>query len=186
MARGREGQAWGWVALSALAVHGVNRALAGDGWSLMWACHVAALLVGVGLVSGRRVVAQVGVLWLCLGNLMWWTDLLTGGELKLTSALTHLGGIACGLWGLKQMGGWQPVRLLWLRALISGQALVLISRAVTPPAENVNLAFYVHEASTTWFNSFEVYHVVLGCFGGVTFWVGDQVLRRQLGVASGG
>jgi hypothetical protein len=126
--------------------------------NLLWACHLGCLLVGIAVLADLPLLSSVGVHWLALGNIMWTLYLAGGGEFILTSQLTHLGGLLIGLWYVRRAGF---PRGSWLAALAGIAALHVFSGFVTPPAENINLAFRVHEGWEKIFPNFQVYRLFL-------------------------
>jgi hypothetical protein len=137
------------VALSAYAAH-VTRQLINDRpGNLLWACHVAVALVGVGALLRLRGAVAVGTLVLAVGLPLWAIDVAVGGEFFWTSVLTHFGGLGAGLIALRRLGGLP--RLAWRHAMLAVALLIAISRLATAPAENVNLAFRAWGPFTAWF-----------------------------------
>jgi len=143
--------------------------------NLLWACHLGTLLVGGGLLFSSAATNAVGVLWLCLGIPLWILDLRAGGELVPTSILTHLGGLAIGAWGVRRLGFPAYAALPAVAGLL---ALNLVSRQVTPPAENVNLAFAVWHGWEGYFPSHPLYIATLLAGSAVAFALLTPVLRR--------
>ncbi len=143
--------------------------------NLLWGCHFAALLVGFGWLARAPRLNAVGTLWLSYGFPMWIIGLASGVELVPTSPITHVGGLLMGLWGLKQM------RLpagSWWKASLATAGLMLLTRAVAPPEDNVNLAFGVQAGWEDTFTSYPVYVVVILGGGAALFLVVELVLRR--------
>ena len=96
-------------ALAALAivfyiVHGVVHLHRGEPYDLLWGCHLAALLVAAGLLLRNATLNAIGLLWACFGLPLWILDALTGGELMPTAALTHLGALLIGIYGVRLLG----------------------------------------------------------------------------------
>ena len=143
--------------------------------SLLWACHLGCLLVGIAVLANLPLLSAVGVHWLALGNIMWLFYLAGGGEFIMTSQLTHLGGLLVGLWFARQAGF---PRGSWLAALAGIAALHLLSGYVTPPAENINLAFRVHDGWERIFPDFRVYRIFLVAASAALFFTVEIALRR--------
>jgi hypothetical protein len=151
------------------ATHGQSLA------NMLWACHLATLMVGVGLLLGSARLNAVGLLWLCLGLPFWLMDLVNGGDLLPTSALSHFGGLIAGFWGLRQLRF--PSQTWWLAA--SGLlGLHLLSKLVTPPAENINLAFAIWRGGERYFSSHTLYIVTLLAMSAAVFAAATPFLQR--------
>jgi len=146
--------ALGLLALLFYLVHGTNHLLHGRAPDLLWACHLGAVLVGVGLLRRRAAWSGTGLSWLVLGNFMWALDLAGGGELIVTTVGTHVGGLALGFYGVRRLG-WAPYT--WVRAVLGLVVLWIVCRLVTPWGANVNLAFFVHPGWEREFPSFPAY-----------------------------
>lgn len=154
--------------------HAVVNILDGTPANLLWACHIGALMVGIGLLLRNSWINAIGVLWLCLGNGMWILYLIGGGDFFFTSALTHVGGLVIGLVGIDYMG---IPRFSWLWALILLFGLQHLCRMVTPEHENVNLAFRIHEGWERIFPSYSVYIIFLTTVACAVFVIVEVVLR---------
>ncbi len=144
---------------------------------VLWVCHVGCLIIGVGILTHQPRLNAAGFLWLVYGVPMWLVNLFTGAEWTLLSTLTHIGGLICGVWGLKQMG--MP-RFSWLGAVLGLFGLVGLSRIATPREANVNLAFDVWKGWESYFPSHFWYLVILflGCM--VVFIIVEGVVRKYL------
>ncbi|MBI4467897.1 MAG: hypothetical protein HY650_01100 [Acidobacteria bacterium] len=128
---------------------------------ICWVCNLGNLLLAVGLLFGRPELIRVAVFWLIPGLPLWlWFTVLQGGWL-LTSALSHIGGLITGLLALKQVGAGKRT---WIFALGWFLLLQLLSRSLTPPELNVNIA---HEVYPGWEDNFAGYW---------TFWLASTGL----------
>lgn len=112
MPRRQEALAWGAAgapatrglgiaALGCYAVHGSFHLINGRPEDLLWACHLGAALVGIGLLVPSPIVTVLGTLFLSLGTPLWLMDLAAGGVFHPTSCFTHFGGLAIGLYGTR-------------------------------------------------------------------------------------
>jgi hypothetical protein len=165
------------------AIHGGYWIVRGVPQNVLWACHLGSAAVGVGLLCRLPLLNGVGVLWLGMGNIFWAINLASGGELEPTSFLTHLGGLAVGLYGIKKLG------LPRLAAPMALAALLALQR-MTPwfgaPEENVNLAFRVWTGWERTFPSYLRYEVFLFAQAGVVFALLQWWLRKFLAAPSPG
>lgn len=163
------------VAFACYAVHASVHLSRGEPYDLLWGCHVAIILVGAGLLWRKPMLNAVGLLWSCFGLPIWAIDLLTGGEFMPTATLTHVGAIAIGVAGVRLLGFPDGV---WWKALTGYLGLWLVTRLVTPPASNINLAFNVWPGWESRFPSYPIYFATLLIAGTLTFVAAEQLFRR--------
>jgi hypothetical protein len=193
---------FGWGCIGCFAAHALVQVAAGIPHNLLWACHMACLLSGVGLVLRFAAVARAGVLLLSIGTPLWLINLLWGGEFFPTSLLTHVGGPICGWCGLRAMSvapaSRQPGtgqaesaarkfqlrranasswRRGWLSAVGSVALLLIASRAVTPAAANVNLVFAPWCALPGWQIGEGEYVAGLWLIWAGALWIAAQALQ---------
>lgn len=169
-------RALGLVAALFYAVHAGWHVAHGRPEDTVWACHLAALAVGGGLMARAPALCGIGVLWLSLGVPLWIIDLAGGGEFIVTSPLTHLGGLAIGLWGIRRLG--MP-RGLWWKAVAALLTLVGLSRLATPAASNVNLSYHVPPGWESIFPHHGLYILLLTAVSAGVFRLVEGILRRR-------
>lgn len=165
----------GITAILFYGVHGAALIYLNEAAGLLWVCHIATILVGIGLLFNTPLPNAAGVLWLCYGNGMWILYLAGGGDLYVTSLLTHVGGLVIGIAGIRLMG--MP-RRSWLWALAGLLVLQQISRFITPARFNVNLAFRVHEGWEGLFPSYGLYMLFLTAVTALVFFCCEKVMGR--------
>lgn len=144
--------------------------------NLLWFCHLAALAVGLALLFRSSTLNAIGFLWLCVGVPCWLLDLASGGAFWVGSLLTHGVGFLAGLFGLRRLG---LPRDAWWKAVVALVAVFAITRAATPPAENVNLAFAVWPGWESWFPSYVLYIVFLAGVSAAVFVAVSWALRAS-------
>src|SRR6185295_17432109 len=149
---------FGVAALVCYAIHATFHLVHGRPEDLLWACHLGAAVVGVGLLSSSATINGIGLLFLCMGTPIWLMDLAGGGEFYPTSCFTHLGGLAIGLYGARRLG--LPSGTWW-KAVVALITLILICRLVTPERANVNVAFAIYAGLEKVFPSHLVYLVIM-------------------------
>jgi len=168
---------WGLLPLGFYGIHWGYQLRLGHPENGLWACHVAALVIGVGLLASSATLVTVGLLWLAVGIPLWIFDLLVGGESAPTSVLTHLGGVVVGLIGLHDLEMPDPA---WWKALLAIGALQHLCRWVTPEKENVNAAFAVYAPFQRWFSSYRWYQLATALTLGIVFFVAEYGLRKLM------
>jgi hypothetical protein len=154
------------IAIACYCVHAGVHLERGEPQDLLWACHVAALLVGFGLIFGSATLNAIGLLWSCFGTPLWILYLATGGELITVSFLTHGAALIAGAIGIRRLG--MPRGAAW-KAMAAFMLLWIATRALTPPPANVNLAFSVYEGWQRYFPSYPIYLAMLLLLGFAAF-----------------
>lgn len=144
-------------------------------YDTLWSCHVGCLLVGIGLLARAPWALSVGFLWLVLGLPIWVLDLTTGGTFFVTSTLTHIGGLAIAIWGLRRI---RMPRGAFLAGVAGLAALWWLTRLVTPPGPNVNLSHAVWPGWEQQFPSYPLYILMFAGLSLVAFFVLEVVVRR--------
>ena len=131
------------LVFGALLLHALTKLERGLLGEMLWACHAASLLVGLGMLARQTWLVATGTLFhLGVGVPAYVLDLVVLQSTTLTSVLVHLVPPLLGLLVLRR----EPVWSCWPRwtPLAAGAlypCLIPISRWLTEPALNVNLAF---------------------------------------------
>ena len=168
--------ALGLLSVASYAVHAWHFVVRRQEANLLWFCHVAALAVGLALLARLPTLNAIGVLWLCVGIPCWLLYLATGGELMAGSVLTHGVGFGAGLFGVRRLGLPEGA---WWKAMLALALVFALTRVVTPPAANVNLAFAVWPGWEPWFPSYFAYIAILTAVSTVVFLIVAWTLRRS-------
>jgi hypothetical protein len=134
----------GLIALFLFGLHETIYALRGLPENGLWACHVAVLAIGVGLLIPSAIANAVGTFWLTAGFPLWIYYLFTASDIVPTTFATHIGGLVLGYAGIRRLG--LPAATWWT-SMVGLGLLILISRAVTASAENINLSHGVWATS---------------------------------------
>jgi hypothetical protein len=163
----------GAIAIASYVIHAGVHLSDGNPHHLLWMCHLASLLVGFGLLCRWPNANVIGFLWSCVGTPLWILDTVTGGQWYTTAVLTHGSGIIIGFIGVQRLG---LPRAAALKAIAAYVPLWALTRAVTPPAANVNVAFSVYEGWQTWFTSYPPYFAMLLGFGLLMFIAVERML----------
>jgi hypothetical protein len=142
----------------------------------LWFCHLAALAIGTALLVRSPLLNAIGLLWLTVGIPSWALYLASGGRLLAGAVLTHVGGAAAGLFGVRRLG--LPPGAWW-KALLALVAVHFLTRLVTPPPANVNLAFAVWRGWEDRFPSHSLYLLLLTGASALWFFCATQALRRS-------
>ncbi len=145
--------------------------------NLLWSCHVATVLVGIGLLRGSATLNAIGFVWLVVGDLIWIIDLHNGAEFLPTSICTHGGGLILSLIGVKTLG--MP-RQVWWKAVLGLWMLQDVTRQTLPPDGNVNLAFGLWPGWEHVFGSYLVFEVLMLLSMSAIFFLAETAARSLL------
>lgn len=170
----------GLLAVSFYVIHGADLVMRGVPWDLLWACHVASLLVGLGCLAGSRRAVAVGLTWALFGLLMWTLDLATGGIFDPTSVLTHVGGPVAAVVALRN-GEWP--KGTWWQAAVAEAPLLLVTRLATPPAANVNLVFSIWPGWEQYFSGHTSYFCLVAGSAVAAYYVIERCARALASTA---
>lgn len=165
----------GWAAIACYAVHGTYHLYHGRPEDLLWACHIGALFIGIGLLLPSLSLSGVGTLFLAVGTPLWLLELAGGMEFMATSLFTHIGALAIGLYAVRHFG--MP-RGVWWKALAGLIGLIILCRLTTPAEANVNIAFSVQSGWEDRFPSYPVYILTMIAITGLYFFVVEYLLQR--------
>jgi hypothetical protein len=165
----------GVAGIAFFAIYFARRLHDGEIASALWACHLASLSVGTGILLRRSGLVALGVLWLLVGIPMWIVYLSIGGAFRPASALTHVGGLAVGCLGLAALG--MP-RQMWWKAMAGLLILLAVSRWVSPPELNVNLSFHVYQSRDVFPGFYAAAIVGLTLLTTLFFFVAEEALCR--------
>ena len=110
-----------------------------------------------------------------MGIPLWLIYLGSGGKLYLTSPLTHLGGIAVSIYGIRKLG--MP-KNMWWKAIIAFLLLQVFCRLATPEEKNINLAFRVGDGWEQTFTSYWEYQAMIYGIGIALLFVMEKLVRK--------
>jgi hypothetical protein len=119
--------------------------------NLAWMCNVGNLLLALGLFLNHKELIRASAIWTVPGLGIWFWYVWLTGSTGFSSTLAHVGGIIVGLLVLNRV---RMDRIAWLYAFAWYLFMQLVSRAVTSPEVNANVA---HHIQTGWENTFSSY-----------------------------
>jgi hypothetical protein len=145
-----------------------------------WVCHVAFLVLSLGLWFHRPLCVNVGAFCLLVGTPAWLANVAIGLPIALTSAATHLIGFAFAIVGLRRMG---VAPRSWIAATAFVGLVQFACRFSTPRALNINAAFGVYAPLQPYFSSYLAYETTLVLLAASLFFGLETVARIFVGVA---
>lgn len=156
-------------------IYFANQGSAGQIWQILWLCHLGNLLLSLGLLLNQPLLTRVAVLWLILGLPLWLSDVAQFGLEGLTSAATHLGGVAVGFIALRQIGFSSGV---WLYALGWYVLMQIICRLWTPAELNINIAHAVYRGWEGLFPDYAIYWALTTASAAAILYLLERLLIR--------
>jgi len=145
----------------------------GEPGQILWICHISNLLLAFGLFLDQLEFIRVSVLWLILGLPLWIWNMTQTGVGTLTTFVTHLGGLVVGLFALSRT---RCSRRTWLYAVLWLLFVQQVSRVITPPDLNVNIAHRIYDGWETIFSAYWQYWLVTTILAGIGLWIIGIVL----------
>jgi hypothetical protein len=174
-------RALGLALMGVLALHTASKDAA-HLQEMLWLCHVATLLMAMGLLAGwHRWVAGGFLLHVAFGTVGWLLDVLETGDTTLSSVLVHMLPLVAGTLEVKRKGWPSGVVLpTWLFFTL----WVISCHWTTDPALNVNMAHapwgpLAHVMGGVWVSGAFNSTVLLGIF-----LLADAVLCRLIRASS--
>lgn len=140
---------------------------------MLWMCNIGNLILALGLFFNQPVVVRLAAIWMIPGLIVWFVYVVLPLGLVLSSTLAHVGGLAVSMIALK----WYRMdRAAWRSAFGWYLVVQLLSRFVTTPDLNVNLA---HAIAPGWEGTFQTYWsfwLVLTAVAVAILWLSGMIL----------
>ncbi len=149
-----------------------RRGVIGD---TLWMCHLANLLMGLGVLAPRPMWVRIGVLWMLAGTPLWLRELGLDPSIGPVSYLSHIGGVAFALFWLRQARPEELERPAWPRAWAFFLAVRLLCGALTPPALNVNASQQMRDGLETALGAFWQYWLLTSLAAIPCLWLVDRL-----------
>jgi hypothetical protein len=142
---------------------------------MLWMCHLANLILAIGLFLANPMIIRLSVLLLIFGIPPWVVDMFVIKIVTPVSIASHLGGTIVGLLAIAKV---RAHSRSWLAALLSFIVVQIISHFVTPPEFNINTAHRVYDIWKDTVSSYWVYWVISTSVIGIALWAIEWVLLR--------
>jgi hypothetical protein len=156
--------------------------------NMFWMCNIGNLVLAIGMFLERPLLIRVSVMWMVPGLIVWciyvvptW-GMLVAGQFTwrqffavMASSGAHLGGLTIGLVALRRVG---MDKRVWLYAFGWYFVMQLLTRLLTPPSMNVNLAHRVQDGFEQSFSSYWKFWLLLTALVGMGGWLLAFALHR--------
>lgn len=140
---------------------------------MLWMCNIGNLILALGLFLDKPVAVRLSAIWMVPGIVVWFIYVVLAWGVFLTSTMAHVGGLAVSMIALK---GCRMDRTAWRYAFGWYLAIQLISRFITSPQLNVNLAHAVAPGWERTFQSYWSFWLVLTAVAAAVLWLTGMIL----------
>jgi hypothetical protein len=142
---------------------------------MLWMCNIGNLILAIGLFFDNRWLMRIAIIWTIPGLMIWFIYVVLAWGVFLTSTLAHVGGLAVGIFVLRKIG---MDRRTWLYAFGWYLLVQLLSRLITSPDLNVNLAHKIQPGWDQQFGSYWQFWLVLTFVTGFALWAVAWCFQR--------
>ena len=136
---------WGFVPLACWLVQGIR--YRAEPVSLLWMCHIAALLLAIGVLARVTIVVRIAAVWSIVVVPLWLIDVVVNGA-HPASILSHVAVPIVALFALRAHRG--PALPSAAYALTLFVIVQQLCRMLTPPALNINVAHAPYAVKMTY------------------------------------
>jgi hypothetical protein len=141
--------------------------------NLAWMCNVGNLLLALGLFLNHKELIRASAIWTVPGLGIWFWYVWLTGSTGFSSTLAHVGGIIVGLFVLNRV---RMDRIAWLYAFAWYLFMQLVSRAVTSPEVNANVAHHIQPGWENAFSSYWKFWLVMTIVVAASLWAIGMML----------
>ncbi len=164
---------WGLLPLAAFLLHLQFNWTHDVLGNTLWMCLVSNLFLAIGVLCAQASLIRLAVIWLIPGVPLWLMDMLQFGMVTRVTFLSHLGGTVLGLVALRRVGA---ARRTWVYAFVWYLVLQQLSRMVTPPELNVNVAHTIYPGWERFFGAYWQYWMFTTVSAAAGLWVIGRML----------
>lgn len=150
--------------------------------NLAWMCNVGNLLLAIGLFLNHRELIRAAAIWTIPGLVVWFWYVWLNGSTAWSSTAAHLGGLLVGLGVLRRVC---MDRTAWIFAFAWYLFMQIVSRLLTSPELNVNVAHRIQPGWESAFGSFWKFWLVMTLVTAVGLWLIGRVLLLIWPAANG-
>lgn len=140
---------------------------------MLWMCNLGNLLLAMGLFLEKARVVRLAAIWTIPGLLVWFLYVVLTWGLFWSSTLAHVGGIIVAMIALSR---YRMDRTAWRWAFGWYLVVQLLSRLVTPPELNVNLAHSIQPGWERTFESYWIFWLALTAIAIAVLWLSALLL----------
>ena len=141
--------------------------------NLAWMCNVGNLLLAIGLFLNHKELIRASAIWTVPGLGIWFWYVWLTGSTGFSSTLAHVGGVIVGMFVLSRV---RMDHIAWLYAFAWYLFMQLVSRQLTSPEVNANVAHHIQPGWDSTFSSFWKFWLVMTVLVAATLWLIGRVL----------
>lgn len=141
---------------------------------MLWMCNIGNLVLALGLFLEKPLLVRVAAIWTIPGLLVWFVYVVLAWGVFVTSTLAHVGGLAVAAIVLK---AYRMDRQSWRYAFGWYLLMQLLTRFVTSPDLNVNLAHAVQPGWEPTFTSYWMFWLTLTLLSAALLWLSGLLWR---------
>ncbi len=156
-------------------LQGIHYWRIGELGNMLWMCNIGNLMLAFGLFFENAMLIRVSVLWMIPGLVVWFIYVVWAWGVFFSSTLAHVGGIIIAILALKRVG---MDLTAWLYAVGWYLVAQVLSRFLTAPALNVNVAHAIDPGWQLTFNSYWKFWLVLTSAVAIALWLLDLILWK--------
>ena len=141
---------------------------------LLWMCNIDLLVLALGLFFEKPLLVRVPAIWTIPGIFTWFFFYVVMWGVFLSSVLVHVGGLAVAAIALRT---YRMDRHSWRYAFGWSLLVQLISRFVTAPKLNVNVAHAIQPGWERTFPSYWMFWLALTIAMAAVLWLSGLLWR---------
>jgi hypothetical protein len=142
--------------------------------NMLWMCNIGNLVLAIGLFAGHRELIRVAAIWMIPGLAIWFVYVFLPSGFLLTSSLAHIGGFIVAVIALRKV---RVDRRAWVYAFVWYLIMQVISRMVTSPDANVNVAHRIQPGWDSTFSSYWAFWPLMTLVVAVGLWLLGRLLN---------
>jgi len=142
---------------------------------MLWMCNIGNLLLAIGMFLEQPRLIRLAAIWMFPGLVVWLVWVVFAWGVFFTSTLAHVGGLVLGILALRKVG-MDPRS--WVYAFGWYLIVQLLSRLVTAPALNVNLAHRIQPGWEQHFGAYWQFWLTLTLVTALILWAVGWALHR--------
>ena len=136
--------------------------------NLAWMCNVGNLLLAIGLFLNHKELIRASGIWTVPGLGIWFWYVWLSGSTAFSSTLAHVGGIIVGMFVVSRV---RMDRIAWLYAFAWYLFMQLVSRTITSPELNANVAHHIQQGWENTFSSYWKFWLVMTVLVAAALWL---------------